>query len=49
MKMMKKFLILVHYNAINNNYQQNSRVLYTFVSSRFFDQLLDIWLKILYF
>ena len=49
MKMMKKFLILVHCNAINNNYQQNSRVLYTFVSSRFFDQLLDIWLKILYF
>ena len=35
-------VILVHCNIVNNNYQQDSRVLYTFVSNRLFGQLLDI-------
>ena len=34
-------VVLVHYNAINNNYQQISRVLYTFVSNESFGQSLD--------
>ena len=34
--------MLVHYNIINNNYQQISRVLYTFVPNKSFRQLLDI-------
>ena len=33
---------LIHYNVINNNYQQNSRVLYTFVPNKSFGRLLDI-------
>ena len=35
-------VVLVHYNIVNNNCQQNSRVLYTFVPNKSFDQLLDI-------
>ena len=35
-------VVLVHYNIVNNNYQENSRVLYTFVPSKSFGQLLDI-------
>ena len=35
-------VILIHYNVFNNSYQQNSRVLYTFVPSKLFDQLLNI-------
>ena len=35
-------VILVHCNIINNDYQQNSRVLYTFVPNKLFCQLLDI-------
>ena len=38
-------VVLVHYNIVNNNYQENSRVLYTFVPSKSFGQLLDISLK----
>ena len=34
--------MLVHRNLVNINYQQNSRVLYTFVSNKLFGQLLDI-------
>ena len=34
--------ILVHCNVVNNSYQQNSRVLYTFVPNKSFGQLLDI-------
>ena len=34
--------VLVHCNIANNNYQQNSRVLYTFVPNKLFGQLLDI-------
>ena len=35
-------VVLVHCNIVNNNYQQNSRFLYTFVSNKSFGQLLDI-------
>ena len=35
-------VVLVHYNIANNNYQQNSRVLYTFIPNKSFGQLLDI-------
>ena len=33
---------LIHSNVVNNSYQQNSRVLYTFVPNKSFGQLLDI-------
>ena len=33
---------LTHCNVVNNSYQQNSRVLYTFVPNKLFGQLLDI-------
>ena len=35
-------VVLVHYNIINNDYQQDSRVLYTFLPNKSFGQLLDI-------
>ena len=35
-------VVLVHCNVVNNSYQQNSRVLYTFISNKSFGQLLDI-------
>ena len=35
-------VVLVHCNMVNNDYQQNSRVLYTFVPNKFFGSLLDI-------
>ena len=35
-------VLLVYYNIVNNNYQQNSQVLYTFVPNKPFGQLLDI-------
>ena len=35
-------VLLVHCNIVNNNYQQNSRVLYTFIPNKSFGQLLDI-------
>ena len=35
-------VVLVHCNIVNNNYQQNSRVSCTFISSKSFHQLLDI-------
>ena len=35
-------VILVHYNIVKKDYQQDSRVLYTFVSNKSFCQLLDI-------
>ena len=35
-------VVLVRCNIFNNNYQQDSRVLYTFVPNKSFDQLLDI-------
>ena len=35
-------VVLVHCNIVNNNYQQDSRVVYTFVLNKSFSQLLDI-------
>ena len=35
-------VVLVHGNMVNNGYQQDSRVLYTFVSNKPFVSLLDI-------
>ena len=34
--------MLVHCNIVNNNYQQDSRALYTFIPNKSFGQLLDI-------
>ena len=36
-----KLVVLVHCNMINNDYQQDSRVLYTFVPNKSFGSLLD--------
>ena len=38
-------VLLVHCNIVNNDYQQDSRVLCTFVGNKSFGQLLDISLK----
>ena len=35
-------VVLIQCNAVNNSYQQNSRVLYTFVPNKTFGQLLKI-------
>ena len=35
-------LVLVHCNLVNNNYQQDSRILYTFVPNKPFGSLLEI-------
>ena len=35
-------VVLVHCNLVNNDYQQNSRILYTFVPNKTFDSLLEI-------
>ena len=35
-------VVLVHCNIVNNDYQQDLRVLYTFVPNKLFVQLLDI-------
>ena len=35
-------VVLVHCNIVNNDYQQDSRVLYTFVPNKQFDSLLEI-------
>ena len=37
--------VLVHCNIVNRDYQQNSSVLYKFVSDKSFGQLLNIWPK----
>ena len=34
--------VLVHCNIVHNDYQQDSRVLYTFIPNKVFRQLLDI-------
>ena len=34
--------VLIHCNVVNNSYQQNSRVLYTFVPNKSFSQVLYI-------
>ena len=38
-------VVLIHCNIVNNEYQQASRVLYTFVPNKSLSQLLDIALK----
>ena len=35
-------VVLIHWNIVSNDYQQDSRVLYTFVPDKSFGQLLDI-------
>ena len=35
-------VVLIHSNIVNNNYQQDSRVLHTFVPDKSFSQLSDI-------
>ena len=35
-------LLLVHCNLVNNDYQQNSRTLYTFAPNKAFGSLLEI-------
>ena len=35
-------VVLVHCNVANNDYQQDSRVLYTFVPNKLFGSLLEI-------
>ena len=40
---------LVHCNIVNNDYQQDSRVLYTFVENKPFGSLLEFLLQIIYF
>ena len=35
-------LVLIHCNIVDNNYQQNSRILYTFVPNNPFGSLLEI-------
>ena len=38
-------VVLIHCNIVNNDYQQDSRALYTFIPNKTFGQLLDISLK----
>ena len=40
---------LAHCNIINTDYQQDSRVLYTFIPNKSFGKLLDVSLKIFIF
>ena len=35
-------VVLVHCNVVNNDYQQDSKVLYTFVPNKLFGKLLEI-------
>ena len=35
-------LVLVHCNVVNNDYQQDSKILYTFVTNKPFCSLLEI-------
>ena len=38
-------VVLIHCNVVNNSYQRNSRLLYTFISNKYLSQLLDISAK----
>ena len=40
---------LAQYNVVNNDYQLDSRILFTFVPNKSFSQLLDISLKMFIF
>ena len=42
-------VVLVHCDIVNNDYQQNSRVLYMFVLNKPFGSLLEILLQTTYF
>ena len=42
-------IVLIHDNVVNNSYQQNSRILHTFIPNKSFGQLLDISPKNLIF
>ena len=42
-------VVLVHCNIVNNDYQEDSRVLYIFIPNKLFGQLLDISQKKLFF
>ena len=42
-------IVLVHCNIVNNDYQRDSRVLYTFIPNKSFRQFLDIPQKKLIF
>ena len=42
-------LVLIHCNLVNNNYQQNSRILYTFTSDKSFVCLLQISSQTIFF
>ena len=42
-------VVLVHCNIVSNDYQHDSRVLYTLIFNKSFGQLLDISQKMLYF
>ena len=35
-------LVLVRYDIVNNDYQQDSRIFYTFIPNKSFGQLLEI-------
>ena len=35
-------VVLIYCNIVNNDYQENSKVLYTFIPNKWFGQLLDI-------
>ena len=39
---MTEVVVVVHCNIVNNDYQQDSRVLYTFVPNKLFNSLLEI-------
>ena len=42
-------VVLVHFNLVNNSYQQHSRVLFTFVPNKQYGQLISISLHSLVF
>ena len=42
-------VVLIYRNIVNNDYQQDSRVLYKFLPNKSFDQLLNILPRISYF
>ena len=44
-----KQVVLAHSDIVNNDYQQGSRVLYTFIPNKSYDQLLDISLFLCFF
>ena len=42
-------VVLMHFNIVRNDYQQDSRVLHTFVPNKSFGKLLDVPPKKIYF